>query len=368
MTLDRYVIREVAVPFLLGLFALISIFLINQLVRLADLFVGHGVGLDALAKLLWVLLPPFLLVTLPAAALLAGIAAFARFSADGEFTALKSAGVSFARLMRPMLLFALIAGGVALWLGVTAEPWGKGKLKQLAQETLRAHAGVLITPGTFNDLYGNVVVYAEESESGVLNNIFISDERDPERPLLVTAHVGQVMQTGEENRAGLHLEGGEIHHLAGNSVQRIRFDTYDLKLHVSGGTTTPRWESVAAIRSEITRRQAAGEPHERLLTLWLDRTKNVTFGVTCFIFALLGPALGVYQARAGRSAGFAKGLIVILTYYALMVATQALVVGSELPVMVGAWVPNGLFALATAYALIRVQRDLRLLPFAGRGA
>jgi lipopolysaccharide export system permease protein len=363
--LDRYLIREMAVPFLLGLAGLTAVFLVNQLVRLSDLFVGRGVTLASLGKLLSVLLPPFLLITLPAACLLAGIVAFSRLSADSEFVALKSSGVSFLRLMWPVALFSAVVAGGALTLGLVTEPWGRGKLKDLAVKTLEEQAGAAVVPGTFNDLFGDVIVYAEEAGGGGgLANLFISDERDPERPLLVTAREGALVRTPETGFVGLRLKAGEIYRTGvagGKAVQRVRFDEYDLKLRLktAGGEV---FGTLTELKNEVARRRAMGEPVARVLRLWLDHTKNVTFAAACFIFGVLGPALGLTAVRSGRMGGFAAGVGLIVVYYTLMTTGTALVVGERVPVTVGAWLPNGVFLVATVWVLLRAQGDRPLIP------
>ncbi len=360
MTLDRYLIREVAGPFLLGLSGLTCIFLVNQLMRLSDLFVGRGVGLGTLAQVLGVLLPPFLLITLPAAVLLSGLVAFSRLSADSEFIAMRASGLSFLRLMRPVMVFAALIAIVALALGLWAQPWGKGKLKHLAMEAIRDHAGLAITPGTFTDLFGNVVVFAEEaSGDGRLQNIFISDERDPDNTLLVTARDGALVQAPDRNQIGLHLTGGEIYRQS-NSVQRVQFDSYDVKLTIAA--SSKKVLSWPELQAEIARRKAAGEPQGRLLQLALDHTRNVTFGVACFLLGVLGPALGIHSIRSGRMGGFLQGVGVMLAYYMLINIAQTLVMNERVPIMVGAWLPNTVVAIATLYALIQAHRERPLLP------
>lgn len=364
LILDRYIIREVTVPFVLGLLALNFLFLINQLVRLSDLFVGRGLTLEALGRLVGALLPPFLLATLPAACLLAGIVAFARLSADSEYIALRSCGVSFLRLMWPVALFSAAVAAGALALGVATQPWGQGRFKEVALKTLEEHVGAALTPGTFNDLFGDVVVYVETAgREGELGNIFISDERDPERPLLVTARSGRLVRVPEEGFFGLRLQGGEIYRLGapGAPVYRVRFGEYDLKLRVraEGG---PLFTSTEQIRGELARRRAAGEPLEPILRLWLDRSKNQTLALACLIFGVLGPALGLTAVRSGRMGGFAVGAVLVVAYYAATTLTGALVVTGRMTVAAGAWAPNALFALVTLWVLWRAQGDRPLIP------
>jgi len=360
--LDRYLFRELATPFLLGVTGLTSVFLANQMVRMSDLFVGRGLTLTAIAKLIGVLLPPFLLVTLPAALLLAGTVAFARLSADSETVALKSAGISFGRMLVPIAVFVSLVSAAALTLGITTEPWGKGKLKNIALETIKAHTGVALTPGVFNNLFDDVLVYAATVEpNGQLGGVFVTDERDPERPLLITAGSGELLRTTDGNHMGFRLVGGEIYR-AGESVQRVRFATYDIRLGLAAGGGEV-FGSVEQIRARIDQRRAAGESVAPLLQLWMDHTKNVTFGVACLILGLLGPALGVHTVRSGRIGGFTSGMLIILVYYAVLTTCQALVIKEHVSVPVGAWLPNALFSLATLWALVRVHQERPLLPW-----
>ncbi len=227
--------------------------------------------------------------------------------------------------------------------------------------SLKENAGLSIPPGTFNDVFGNVVVYADQAtSSGHLTGIFISDERNPDRPLLVTARAGDLVQSPKQDFLGFHLTGGEIFR-PGEKVQRVRFAEYDVKLRINI-EQAETFHGPAALKTELARRKSAGEPVGKILQIWFDATKNTTFGVACFIFGLLGPALGLHHIRSGRMGGFTLGVVLILVYYVLLTVAQALVMGEYLPVPVGAWLPNGLFMLGTLYVLSRAQAEKPIWP------
>jgi len=92
--LDRYIVRELIVPFVLGLAVFTSILLIVRILKLVELVVNRGVPIGQVLRLFSYILPAFLEVTVPMALLLAILVAFGRLSSDSEIVALRAAGRS----------------------------------------------------------------------------------------------------------------------------------------------------------------------------------------------------------------------------------------------------------------------------------
>src|SRR5215218_2623982 len=107
-TLRRYFMREVAVPFLLGIGVFTFILLIARMLKLVELVVNRSVPIFEIAKLFAYILPTFLEVTVPMALLLAVLLSFGRLSADSEIVALKTSGISLYQMMVPVLAFTAV--------------------------------------------------------------------------------------------------------------------------------------------------------------------------------------------------------------------------------------------------------------------
>jgi lipopolysaccharide export system permease protein len=90
--IDGYLLAEVAGPFLGGLFFFVFLFLMFQILRLADFFIVHGAPLSTLAKLTGLLTLSFIPTALPIAFLISILMAFGRLSADSELVAMKACG------------------------------------------------------------------------------------------------------------------------------------------------------------------------------------------------------------------------------------------------------------------------------------
>src|SRR5262249_60826531 len=138
--IDRYIWKELAFPFFLGLFVFTFLLLLDKIFDLTDLIINKGVPVHLVLLLLAYILPAFLVLTLPIGVLLAILVAFGRLSADMEIVALKASGVSPLRLLRPVLVFATASALVTAWLMMEAVPRSNSAFKSLIYAILPTHA------------------------------------------------------------------------------------------------------------------------------------------------------------------------------------------------------------------------------------
>ncbi len=104
--LSKYLIRLHAAPFVFALSACTGIMILDQITkRLANL-VGKGLPWSVIVEVFALLVPFVVAMTMPMAVLVAVLYTVSRLAAENELTALRAAGVSLGRLMRPLLLGA----------------------------------------------------------------------------------------------------------------------------------------------------------------------------------------------------------------------------------------------------------------------
>jgi lipopolysaccharide export system permease protein len=106
--LSRYILRQLALPFLFGLLALTGIMLLNVIGRKFGALVGKGLPWSVIGEVFLLSLPFILAMTLPLAVLVATLYAFSQLTSDNEITAMRAGGVSTLGLLRPVLLFAAV--------------------------------------------------------------------------------------------------------------------------------------------------------------------------------------------------------------------------------------------------------------------
>lgn len=367
---DRYLLRELVVPFALGLTIFTSILLIVRILKLAEMVLNRGVPLLQILKLFSFVLPAFLEVTVPMAVLLAVLVAFGRLSSDSEIIALRASGLGLYRLLRPVALLAVVVSVLTLGLSTYVRPWGNSLLRSGIYEIVKARASAGITPRVFNDEFEGLVIYVDRipAPGNDLFGVLISDTRDPRMHNTIFARSGMIFTSPEDRTLTLQLFQGGVFTVSSDTdgYQSTTFDRYDITLDLRAALSELRQRpkeaaemTIPELRSAIAAREARGEPGypERME---LHRKFSIPFA--CLVFAALGVPLGIQPTRAVHSRGFSVSLLLIFAYYLFLTLGENLGERGALNPILAAWLPNLTLSAVAAFFLSRAARDLNLTP------
>lgn len=357
--LDRYIFAELLVPFLISLSALCFVFLTKELLRLVELLVSKGVGLAAVFKVFFQLLPSFLVLTLPIAGIIASITAFGRLSFDKELVAMRAAGLSLLRLSRPVLLFSCLVFGLTLALSQWGQPWTSVSLKKLAMCLLSDKLTLALDKGVFNEPVPHMVIYVSDAQAGPnRRSIFIADDRNQADSRVIVAGDYTLLNDPGSNQAGLRLLNGTVHTRPHDVEQyhQVSFATYDLKLSLDKNVCVEadKRPSRQSILVELERTEWRDAGARRRL---MESYKDLAFPTAALILGMLGVPVGIVSKRSGRIGGFAVGVGIVIAYYVLNVLCEFFVTTLVLPPFAGAWLPNALFFAIAVALFIRMNRQ-----------
>jgi lipopolysaccharide export system permease protein len=174
--IDRYMVREVGLPFIAIGNVLVIIFSTYSLTRfLVDanaglLQAGEVLRLTALKSVV------SLEVLLPLSFYFALMIGMGRLYSDSEIYAMRSSGISEMRLMRPVLLLALILAVVTSFLSISVRPWAYQRGYDIRAQAVAASEIGRIRPAQFYhfDKAGRTVFIEHVSKDGrSVNGVFI---------------------------------------------------------------------------------------------------------------------------------------------------------------------------------------------------
>ena len=120
--IDRYIIREIILPFLIALVVLTFLLIIPFIIEQAEHLIAKGVAWPTISRLMLTLVPAQLGLTIPMALLIAILVAFGRLSGDREIVVMMACGISPLRLLRPVLLVSILGAGATLWVMIESIP------------------------------------------------------------------------------------------------------------------------------------------------------------------------------------------------------------------------------------------------------
>ncbi|RMD65706.1 LptF/LptG family permease, partial [Candidatus Parcubacteria bacterium] len=308
--LDRYLLRECVSFFLLALGVTTAILLLDKLPWLVSLTLRHRLSFSTFLRFLGYILLTLSSLSVPIAFLIGGTLTFNRLALDNEYTALQAAGVSFYRLIAPLLALACLLYVVVGLLQMYAAPWGFRMIRQLFFEVAQRRALFHLRPQEFNDTFKGLVLYVERiSPEQRLEGVFIADLRTPV-PRILTARTGAILRHTSAQQVILRLEHGVMHHYLPTQkrYQLFHFRRYDIVLELDtrlgqhiGRAPRPRELFPTQLLQVIRQRQVQRKPYLRYVLFW---HRGFALPFACLIFAGLGPALGVVPPRLGRSGGY----------------------------------------------------------------
>jgi len=368
-TVSLYILKETFPIFLIGLMIFTVILLMDKIFKIIELIIARGVQPSQIFMLLLFISPSFLIFTIPMAFLLGTLLSFGRLSGDSEITAFKASGISLYQLYLPILIFSIASYLLTSFLVFYGLPWGNRGFKATLYLIAQSKADIEIKERVFNDVFDGFVIYVDKVpvQGKKMEGILIYDERDKERVNTIFAKEGFLLSDPKSQEVILKLLNGDIHRFEprANVYQKMRFDSFDLKLELSktfaglGKKLKEREMSIDDIREKIEKKKLIGEditPQE------VQLHKRYAIPFSCLIFGLIGVPLGIQPRRSGRSYGLILSIFVILTYYIALTASEIFAMRKDIPPSWAGWAPNVIFGALGLYLLVKGAKESPFQP------
>ncbi len=358
--LDRYLAREIVLPFAAALLFLTQVLIATQILAQADVLLGSGVrAADVLAVALD-LTPHFLAFVLPVAFLLGAVLGVGRLAEDREIVALGAAGLSPARLVKVPLVLGVAVAAAALWISLDVAPAGLARARLRLDEVIKRNVTSDVRPGVFYEEIPDLTLYAEEVSGGGWRHVLISDRSDPQAPLLALARTGGLEALGRGETLTLVLGPGELHRDRGSGGDYVAASFQRASIGVGLGSTLGERNRLTGSPFELTPaevlRLARGARSADEARRWLTfRHRRIAGPLGIVAFALLAVPIAASR-RGGRAFGYAATLLSVVAYYALLRFGEGLAQRGAVPPWLGPNLANLVVAavgLAAVAALAR---------------
>ena len=228
---DKYILSQLLTLF--GFFALVLVLVywVNRAVVLFDQLIANGQSAAVFLEFTALTLPNVIRIVLPIAAFAGTIYVTNRLTSESELVVVQATGYSPWRLARPVLVFGVIVFVFSSVLAHLLVPISLARLTDRTAEISENMTARLLSEGRFLHPADGVTFYIREiSPIGELKNIFLSDARDPARPITYTAREALLIR-GERAPTLLMLDGmAQAYSRDSKRLSITRFDdfTFDL--------------------------------------------------------------------------------------------------------------------------------------------
>jgi len=350
--LSKYILKEFLSNLTLGLLIFTFVLILDHLFELVDVLINKGGSLWLTLRLLGLLLPSTISITLPIASLLAALLTFGRFSETNEITAIRASGITAWNYLKTPYCTALVLVVFLIPFNSLWAPLAQSHFRQLFVEVLGRNPLVRIEENTFVEIGDYHFFVRKKTRASLMMGISIYKNAPNSPPLRIYADEGTA--SIDKNRGVTFiLKHGHLEKIDPASPEHwvhTAFDTYTLSIPF------------------MTSKQAADKSMEEMTYFQLrDRIKELraqkipfpvltcqihlrwALAVTPILFVMLGVPLAIRVHRGGRSIGFAISLGVIGVYYVLLMGGTGLGQRGVWPPIFAVWMANVILMISAIF-------------------
>jgi lipopolysaccharide export system permease protein len=367
--LDRYVAKEILLPYTAAAVFLSQLLLATQLLAESEVLFGSGVSASDAFVVALALTPHLLGFVLPIAFLLGAVIGLSRLAEDREVIAIGAAGVSPLRLYRMPIAVAALTSVVALALAQYVEPAAFALVRERVTRIVKRKLTNDVRPGVFYDQIPGYTLYAEKVSGKGWQNVLISDQTNPASPVLALARRGALDPAGLGGEMNLLLDRGELHSgsLTSTDYLTAQFDHAEAVIRTgdainSGLSRSARGAVFADLPQRARDERARGDLSEARRTEALYH-RRIAQALSVLPFALLAVPLGASR-RLGRGRALAAMILVVVVHYLLLRAGEVLAQRGVGPAWLLLQLPTIVLSLL-ALGLVVVQARRRVLATVG---
>lgn len=361
--IDRYILRELFIAFLLSISILLSAFFTQQMLMLSRIAADTGVSFLALIRFAPFIIPFFLVLAIPLSVLISSTVTFSRLATDSELTAMRSAGISVYRMLLPVIIFSIAAFLLTLLSSNILQPIAKKYIKLQSYEILKSQKNLGLEEGVFNNLF-NLLVYVQKIKgSGILEKVLIS-ERSRNESKIITAQRGSILNDPSTQNLFLKLEDGNIHFESGNrsNYQIATFSTYFIRLETAKSIESIRlvkevWGmSAEELNKRLEELKGEGKWRE-FRKLMIEFHKKYSLPAAVLVLGILGVPVGIKSRFSRRFGGFILSIIIVLFYYIVDTGLEIIAVEGIMRPVLAAWATVVISLLIAIYTIVKVSQE-----------
>ena len=339
---DRYVLKEIASPFTLGLVVYTFTLLINMIFILSGTLIAKEASTMTVLEILLYMLPDFLSFTIPMSTLMGVLAGLSRMSTDSEIVAFRTMGINNLRILKPIMIFAFTAWFFSSWLIMYMAPEAGFRLNNLMIQIGLKRAISAIKPGDFYLDFPYYTLYFNDTDpkTNEWKDVLLYSRKQGDRDTMIFAKSGRYIQKLHEKESSIILTDALVHSYERKEPEK----SYELTFYNQLREKVPNPVEMKQTRKsrqlifpELVRRMKT-ESKDRSLAIEFHRKFALPFA--CLALSFLALSLGISTKKGGKISGFIISLGVIFIYYSTSVTTENMIRKEIISPFLGMWSAN----------------------------
>ncbi len=240
--LDKLIIKAFIGPFIATFFITVLVLVMQFFWLYIDDFVGKGIDTKIIFEFIIYQSAVLVPLALPLAILLSSIMSFGNLGESFELVAIKSAGISLLRFMRPLFFVSIMLAGVAFAFSNYVIPVANLKSRTLLSDIVWSKPAFDLKEGVFYDKIPNfaIKIGTKEANDSVIRDVIIYEQGNPLQDNFIIAKSGVMRVTANKRFLEFNLkdgwryqERGNYYDTANTEFIRIGFKEYKKQFDLS---------------------------------------------------------------------------------------------------------------------------------------
>lgn len=355
--LDRYLLREFSTYLFLGLVGFITIFIVVDVFEKIDVFLDHKAPLGLIARFYLYRAPEVVVQVLPVALLLATFLSLGQLNKFGELTAMRAAGLSLMRILRPVYAVAFACVLLALVLGEAVVPRANRERDNIYGEQIqRIHRASITERGDVTFLGQGGRIY--------FMRLYVIPEQRMHEVSLLEFRSGAIVRRVDAAEASWDgkqwiFSSGFERTFPGGVEHAEQFERLPLPNlaerpeDFAKETRKPEEMNYAELHAYVDKLRASGG---RVANYLVDLHVKLAFPLINLIVVMIGAPIATRMRMQSAALGFGLSVAISFFYYAFLRAGQALGHNGALPPYLAAWLGDIVFGVVGVVMTIQAQR------------
>ena len=219
--LDKLIIKAFIGPFAATFFIVLLVLILQFFWLYIDDFVGKGLDGMLILEFVWYLSATLVPLALPLAVLLSSLMTFGNLGESFELVAIKSAGISLLRFMRPLFVIAVLLAGVAFVFANNVIPVANLKQRTLLADIVYAKPAFDLKEGVFYDrITGFAIKVRRKENDSIIHAVIVYEQGNPLQDNFLVAKSGIMRVTPDKRFLEFNLFNGTRYQERGTNYEK----------------------------------------------------------------------------------------------------------------------------------------------------
>lgn len=361
---DQYILKEFCLPLASASGIITGVWLgIDKFKEIFKLLAKSGNSIMTGIVILGLEIPQILAITLPVSILLASFLCFQKLSSQSEIIALRAAGLSFTKLMRPVLYLGLLGLLACFFLSEFIVPITNPFAKKIYILSLYKNPiakDILNGYSYFEQDAKNTlrrIFYVRKVCKNQLKDVVILDFSQKGVTMMHTAKSG----SWDSEQGGWLLESGTSSYIKASQDEKAEEDSGEMHLitnfakvlipssinpyEIMKDLSNVRDMNIFALRSLIHKHESAHIYTDKLNEYKTKYLNKYAYPISCILLALIGACLGISARRRALNWGYILVALVVFVFFMSQTIFDSFGQSGSIEPLIAVFMPNIILSL-----------------------